>query len=136
MPEAKVGPIRATAGKLTIRFGLVGVEVGMTPLFENGREGGHRVCPEHHTRTGQKVVCKHDGHELQVSSCLTGFEVADKLVTFTEEELSALSKDAGTTISLDRWVSDGIDPIYFEQSYLIFPQPGNEEAFDMLAAVL
>jgi Ku protein len=128
---------RATSGKLTIRFGLVGVNIGLAPLIGEKSLRGSRICPEHNSRTNNKIVCQHGGEELKQGDCLTGYEYGQNVVTFEDSELDALGRTPDGTITLDRYVpEERISPTLYEKPLLMWADKGGEDGYDLLLHLL
>jgi DNA end-binding protein Ku len=128
---------RATSGKLTIRFGLVGVNIGLAPLIGEKAIRCTRICPEHTSRTNNKIVCQHGGEELKQGDCLTGYEYGNNLVTFEDSELDALGRTRDGSITLDRYVpEERISPTLYEKPLLMWADQGGEEGYDLLLHLL
>lgn len=128
---------RATSGKLSLRFGLVSVNVGLARLLGDTAISGTRICRDHGTRTNTKVVCQKGGEELKIAECLHGYEYGEKLVTFETSELDALGKTSDGTIKLERYVpEERISPTLYEKPLLMWADKGGEDGYDLLLHLL
>lgn len=69
---------------------------------------------------------------------LKGYEVApERFVTFTQKEVAAVKPKASTAIEIVSFAHlQEIDPIYFDASYYVLPQPPGEKAYSVLFTAL
>jgi DNA end-binding protein Ku len=115
--------LRASAGNRTLQFGLVTIDIAMSPLFDDLRKArpeSHLYCPEHHARVQQRWGCS-DGGEL-VEEPVYGFNFDESIIEMTKDELNQLKSEEDPTIQLTAFVTGFLDPMYFEKSYLIWPK--------------
>lgn len=74
--------------------------------------------------------------EVRHEDLLKGYEVEPgRYVTLTREELEALRPEPTRTIEIEEFVDlERIDPVYFERSYVLVPQPavGGERPYALL----
>ena len=75
-----------------------------------------------------------EGREIPRSAVGKAFEVEKgRFVTLDREELRALAPKTSTTMDLMEFVELGsIDPIYFETSYYVQPEPEGEKPYTLL----
>jgi DNA end-binding protein Ku len=130
--------------KLTVGFGLVQVPVAMKPLNETQRPiPGKTMCPEHGPNCSQVTVCSAGTpaeHVLEYADKATGYPHPDRageLVIVEKAVVKELEESRTGTAQIERAVpADSIDAAYFDKVFLVWPQPGAEAAYDVLAAVL
>jgi DNA end-binding protein Ku len=69
---------------------------------------------------------------------LKGFEFEDgRFVTIEDEELKALETRTGSQMEVLEFVPlQAVDPVYFEASYYVRPEPGGEKSFALLFTAL
>jgi DNA end-binding protein Ku len=81
-----------------------------------------------------KRVCPVDDEEVPYSEVVKGFEIApERYVVVTQEELSALEPPFTRTIDIEDFVEwDEIDPIYFDQPYVVVPNKGGARSYRLL----
>ena len=133
MPKSANEPaIRGTA--LTIAFGLVNVPVKIGPAAGAASTvpGGKFVCPCHGEAIVSTRCCATSGEEVKPE---TGFLYEGKLVTGINRNDYRAVKDG--SLKLEGVVDlEHLDPLYYEQTQLIWPQAGGEQAYDLLVAAL
>ena len=87
----------------------------------------------------RRVASRSDSAEiLDEKSVLKGFEFEkDRFITIDPEELKALEEKTATHMEILEFVKlQDVDPIYFETSYYIRPDPGGEKPFALLFEAL
>ena len=130
--------------KLTIGFGLVNVPLTMRLIREPKRSvSGRMLCPTHLQpittayRCGES--CDHE-HLLGRGEAVTGYARPDDPASFVvldDGVLDEIAEERTGTASIERVCPvNEIDPIYFTKPYLLDPQKGGEQGFDLLATVL
>jgi DNA end-binding protein Ku len=64
--------------------------------------------------------------EVPWEEVVKGFEIEPgKVVTVTPDELASVAPQRSDTLEVEQFVSlDAIDPVYFDKSYYLAPQPG------------
>src|SRR5215471_1703252 len=143
MAEKKGLPIPSHGKKLTIGFGMVNVAVAMKSLTENSSAvPGKGLCPEHKVALNSVSLCspgtEHE-HVVAYADKLTAYPHPDDghLVVVDAEVVKALAEASDGRGEIVRVVDAGeIDSAYTDKAFLVYPQPGNEQAFDLLAAIL
>ena len=138
---ANAVPLRGR--KLTVSFGLVNVPVRYKPLTETERPvPGKLMCPEHGPTINSKLVCSvgtDEEHMLERDEAKRGFPHPEKggYVVVEKEKLKELEEARDGIGLISKIVPlDEIDPAYFEKAYLLWPEPGGEQGFDLLSAYL
>jgi DNA end-binding protein Ku len=122
----------------SISFGLLNVPVKLysavskqTVRFRELREGDG-------SRVKHKRVAESDGKEVPYEKIVKGYEYApDQYVVLTKDELSDLEPQRSRAIEIQDFVDlDDIDPIYFEQPYLLGPDKGAARAYALLVQAM
>jgi DNA end-binding protein Ku len=74
------------------------------------------------------------GRPVAVDDVVKGFEFEpDRYVTVTATELESLAPERTRTIDVEQFVRAGdVDPIYFDTSYYLVPDPANVRSFAVL----
>jgi DNA end-binding protein Ku len=136
MPSKAKYPAPARGTGLTISVGLVNVPVKIAPLIRSTAVGGRRVCSCHHEPVKQQNHCTVSGDVAE--GIETGFEYEGRMVTGVDRSDFKSSRDG--QLKLTGFVDIGsIDPLYFEKSYVVWPQDENDTvvaAHDLLARLL
>lgn len=119
---------------LTLSLGLVNVGVKYAPLVVEQRTKGHYVDPDGHGPVKQVYVSEKTG---EVVKPVTAYDHASGLVVLDPEDRKALESERDKRLELKALVDlDSIDPLYFAQTYLLYPQKGQEAGYDLLCSVL
>jgi DNA end-binding protein Ku len=79
-----------------------------------------------------------DGRVVTREEQTKGYEFSkDQYVTFTDEELQALSEKASPSIEITEFVPlTEVDPIYFEKAYYLGPDQSGQRAYRLLATAM
>jgi DNA end-binding protein Ku len=104
---------------------------------------GKLVCPQHGPNLAQRYLCcegTKQEHLLGQGEQVTAYEHPDKqgeYVVVDEGVLADIAEERSGQVEVEKIVEVAtIDPIYFDKSYLCWPQSGGEQAFDLFAGVL
>jgi DNA end-binding protein Ku len=122
-----------------ISFGLVSIPIKMFTTADHSADIRFNMLdPEHKVRLKQQYVSSKDGRVVERKDTIKGYEFAKgQFVTFTDEELQALSQKASPNIEITEFVPlSQVDPIFFEKSYYLGPESGGERAYRLLAAAM
>src|SRR6266540_3896161 len=124
-----------TIWKGAISFGLVTIPVRVYGATEEKSLRFHQLHQPDSGRIRYKRVCSVDGEEVEYSEIVKGYEYEkDHYVTLTEEELDSLPVASAKAIEIERFVdADQIDPIFFQKSYYLVPEPTGLKAYQLLA---
>lgn len=82
----------------------------------------------------RRVATDNAGGQIAQSAVVKGYEVGkDQFVTLDREELKALVPKTTTTMELVEFVTlASVDPLYFETSYYVQPEPVGEKPYALL----
>lgn len=118
----------------SLSFGLVNIPVKLYSAISPKDIRFHLLHAADGVRIQQKRVCPADGKEVSYENLVKGYEIAPgQYVVVRPEELEALDPKATHTIDIADFVSlPEIDPIHFEHSYYVVPNPGAEKAYTLL----
>lgn len=118
---------------LNISFGLVNVGVGIAPMMGESTTSAKLLDPVKKLPVKQRYQSE-DGDLYGVAECVKGYEYGGEFVVMEDADLKGLEVLSDGAIKLTACVSAGeIDPAYFEKSYLLWPKPGFEQAYDLLS---
>lgn len=127
-----------TVWKGAISFGLVNIPIKMYASIDEKNikfKYLHGVC-----RTPVKMVrmCPHCNVEVSWEDVVRGYEHEDgSFVIIEKEELNSLTKDQSRVIEILDFVElHEIDPIYFNKTYFLGAQDGNNKAYALLRIAL
>jgi len=118
----------------TLTFGLVSVPVKLYSAVVHRSVHFHQLHAADHARIYTKRICPVDEEEVPYEDIVKGYEIApERYVVVEPEELAALEPAFTRTIDIEDFVDlDDIDPIYFEQPYLIVPDKGGARSYLLL----
>lgn len=115
-----------TMFKGTISFGLVNIPIKMFTATEDKDirfRSLHKKC---HTPIKYQKTCPVCKEEIQQKDIVKGFEYeSGKFVIITSDDMDSAQTDAqARTIEIIDFISlNEVDPIYFDKTYYIAPQP-------------
>jgi len=123
-----------TIWKGAISFGLVSIPIRVFGATEEKSLRFHQLHAPDGGRIRYQRVCASDGEEVDYGDIVKGYEYEkDHYVTLTDEELDALPVPTARAIEIERFVdADQIDPIYFQKSYYLVPEPTGLKAYQLL----
>jgi non-homologous end joining protein Ku len=114
-------------------------QVGLAPVrSDRNGPGSHFVCEEHKKQLKQTWRCDHDPENPHyVESPARGWDYGDQLVVLADDVLKEIESETDTSVSLTH-VVDSMDPIWFDQAYLLWPVDDSPSGgpYDLLARVL
>ena len=123
------------SGSITI--GLINVPVRLYTMVRD-RSFSFRLL---HRADGQPLrydrVCSRDGVVIPWADTVKGYEVRKgEFLIFEPDELKAAMPESDRKIRIDKFIFYiSLDPVYFENSYLLVPDR-SEEAYSLLLAAL
>ncbi len=121
-----------------ISFGLVSVPVSLYSTFQERPISFNMLCKTCLGPLKYKRWCERCGKEVPWQDVLKGYKLAkEEYVVITEEDLESIPLPTARKILVQEFVSaGGIDPLYFDKSYLILPDRGGEHAFYLLLGAM
>jgi len=127
-------PTPARGSKLTVSFGLVNVGVKYAPLISGEKRlAGKYLDPD----TLGPVTQQYVNDKGEVVKPTTGYPHGDGFVVPNPEDVKALELERDSKLECQALVDPGtVNPVYLEKSYVVWPEKGQEAAYDLLCAVL
>ncbi|MGH2817292.1 MAG: Ku protein [Actinomycetota bacterium] len=124
--------------KGAITFGLISIPVRLHSAVQEKSLKFHLLHDEDSGRIKYQRVCSKCGKEVTWDDQVRGYEVSkDTYVTFTDEELEAVDVESIRAIDVVSFVPlESIDPIYFNKTYYVAPEPSGLKAYRLLAGAL
>ena len=124
--------------KGAITFGLISIPVR---LYSAVSEKGLKFLLLHDEDGGRvkyKRECSKCGKEVTWDDIVKGYEYSkDHYVQFTDEELDSVELDSVRAIDVHSFVPlADIDPIYFNKTYYVAPEPSGLKAYKLLQEAL
>ncbi len=124
--------------KGAITFGLISIPVRLYSAVSEKGLKFHLLHEEDGGRIKYKRECAKCGKEVGWDDIVKGYEYSkDHYVQFTEEELDAVDVDSIRAIDVVAFVPlESIDPIYFNKTYYVAPEPSGLKAYRLLQEAL
>jgi DNA end-binding protein Ku len=124
----------ATVWKGYITFGLISIPVRLFSAARDERIEFHQMHEVCHTRLKQQLYCPHCKRVVERSEIIKGYEVAkNRYVFVTDEEIKAVAPPSSDAMEIVEVVKlTDVDPIYFESSYYVVPEPAGSKAYFLL----
>jgi DNA end-binding protein Ku len=121
-----------------VSFGLVSIGVKLYSATEDHDIRFHQVHVTDGGRIKYKRVCSIDGEEVEYSDIAKGYELPDgQLVILTDEDFEQLPLASRREIEVVEFVEQGdIDPIHFEKTYYLEPDPAAVRPYVLLRDAL
>jgi DNA end-binding protein Ku len=117
-----------------LSFGLVNVPVKLYTAVQQKDVRFHLLHVKDGGRIHMKRYCGAEDREVPLEEIVKGYELSkDRYVALTPEELSALDPQKSRAIEIKDFVAlSEIDPIYFETTYYLVPDPPAAKAYRLL----
>jgi DNA end-binding protein Ku len=124
--------------KGSISFGLVSIAVKVYSATEEKDIAFHQVHRDDGGRIKYKRICSIDGEEVPYNDIAKGFELPDgDMVVLTDDDLAELPLTSSREIDVLQFVPlEQVDPIYFNKSYYLEPDPRAAKAYVLLRDTL
>ena len=124
--------------KGAITFGLISIPVRLYSAVSEKGLKFHLLHEEDGGRIKYQRTCAKCGKEVSWDDITKGYEYSkDHYVMFTEEELDSLDVDSVRAIDVVAFVPlESIDPIYFNKTYYVAPEPSGVKAYKLLSEAL
>ena len=124
--------------KGAISFGLVTIPVKLYTATEQRDVSFRQVHAKDGGRIHFRRVCSLDGEEVPFADVAKGYELPDgEMVVLTDEDLSHLPLPSARSIEvLNFSPADQVDPILWNRSYYVEPEPAGTRAYVLLREAL
>jgi DNA end-binding protein Ku len=124
--------------KGAISFGLVSIPVRLYVATESKNVPSRQIHVSDGGRVQYKRVCALDGAEVPYEEVGTGYETASgETVVLSDGDLAMLPSGSVRSIDVASFLPvDSIDPIYFDRSYYVEPEPQATKAYLLLRDAL
>ncbi len=118
----------------TLTFGLVSVPVKLYSAVTHRSVTFHQLHRADHARIYTKRICPVDEQEVPFEDIVKGYEIApERYVVIEPEEFAAIEPAFTRTIDIEDFVQlEDIDPIYFDQPYIVVPNKGGARSYRLL----
>jgi DNA end-binding protein Ku len=124
--------------KGAISFGLVTIPVKLYTATEQRDVSFRQVHVKDGGRIHFRRVCSLDGEEVPFADVAKGYELPDgEMVVLTDEDLAHLPLPSARSIEvLNFSPADQVDPILWNRSYYVEPEPAGTRAYILLREAL
>jgi DNA end-binding protein Ku len=118
----------------SLTFGLVSIPVRLFPATSSKSVSFHLLHAKDQSRIQQKIYCPKEDKIVDRSELVRGYEIEkDRYVIFTDEELKKLEAQADRSVEISEFIpASEVDPVYFENSYLLGCEPTSAKAYHLL----
>ncbi len=122
----------------TITFGLVSIPVKLyaaTTSHDISFNLLHKTCKN---RINLQNYCSHCETVVERSELVKGYQYEkNQYVVIEDSDLEAIRPDSSSNLDIVQFIDVGeVDPIYYERSYYLGPDKGNEKTFALLTAAM
>lgn len=120
--------------KSAISVGLLHIPVSLQKSTRDVSISFNQLCKDTGERIKYKKICPSCNKEVTTADIIKGYEFEkDRYVSFTQEELDKIKTKRDKTIHILHFAKmSEIDHIYYEKNYYAVPQPGAENAYELL----
>ncbi len=121
-----------------ISFGLITIPVRLFPAVRKKGISFNQLDSQSGSRIKQKRVSAETGEEVPYENIVKGYEITKgNYVIISEEDLSALDPKKSRTIDIQEFVSLAeIDPVFFDNAYVIAPDELSAKAYAVLTQAM
>jgi DNA end-binding protein Ku len=122
----------------SISFGLVSIPVQLYNAVSRKSVRFNQLDSRNDSRIKHRKVNAENGEEVPDDVIVKGYEVSkNNYVLIDEDELAALDPEGQRTIDIEEFVDlDDIDPVYFDSSYVLGPDPATVKPYALLARAM
>ena len=124
--------------KGAVSFGLVSVPVKLYAATESHDISFRQVHAKDGGRIRYQRVCSIDGEEVEYADIAKGYETEDgEMVILTDDDMAELPSTSSREIAVEKFVPrEQIDPMWFEKSYYLEPDPAAAKPYALLREAL
>jgi DNA end-binding protein Ku len=129
--------VAATVWKGFLTFGLVSVPIRLFTSARSERISFNQL----HKECGslrQPLFCPTCNRMVERTEVIKGYEhEKDQYVLVSEEEVEKIAPPSSSAMEILEFVPlTDVDPIYYENSYLVVPEPPGRRAYDLIVKTL
>ncbi|MHB2020952.1 MAG: non-homologous end joining protein Ku [Candidatus Xenobia bacterium] len=128
----------ATVWKGYLTFGLISVPVHLAAGARAETISFHLIHESCGSRIQMHTFCPTHDRDVPRAELIKGHEVEDGRYVFVDqEELQKIAPASSKMMEVLEFVKlEEVDPIYFDMSYYVLPDPAGEKAYYLLAAAM
>ena len=121
-----------------ISFGLISIPVRLFPAVRRQGVSFKQLDGQTGSRVKQKRVNADTGEEVAYDEIVKGYEITkDNYVIVNDQELSSLDPKKSRTIDISEFVHlSEIDPIFFDNAYVVAPAELSAKAYRVLTQAM
>jgi DNA end-binding protein Ku len=121
-----------------LTFGLVSIPVRLFSAARSERISLNQIHSVCNSRIRMPLFCPTCDRQVERSEIVKGYEYAkDQYVLFKEDELDNIEPDSSRSMEIMEFVKlEEIDPLYFDASYYVTPEPEGKKAYHLLQKAL
>ncbi len=122
----------------SISFGLVNIPVQLFNAVSRKSVRFNQIDSRNNARIRNRKVNAESGDDVPDEVIVKGYELSKgNYVLVSEDELAALDPESQRTIDIEEFVDlADIDPVYFDASYHLSPDPATVKAYALLARTM
>ncbi|HEX3648225.1 MAG TPA: Ku protein [Pseudonocardiaceae bacterium] len=122
----------------TITFGPAAIPVKAYSATEERGTGLHQLHAQDGGRIRLRRVCEIDGADVPFDELARGVELPDgDVVVLTHEDMAGLPATAAHTVEVRSFTPlEQIDPLYYNRSYFLAPDPAGAKPYVLLGDAL
>ena len=122
----------------SISFGLVNIPVQLFNAVSRKSVRFNQIDSRNNARIRNKKVNAENGDDVPDEVIVKGYELSKgNYVLVSEDELAALDPESQRTIDIEEFVDlADIDPVYFDATYHLSPDPATVNAYALLARTM
>jgi len=128
----------ATVWKGYISFGLVSIPVRLYSGARADTVHFHLLHDKDKSRIHEVMYCNEEDKPVERSELVKGFETQKgSYVVITPDEIKKVTPPTASVMEIQEFVkSEEIDPVYFETSYYVAPEPNGQKPYALLLEAL
>jgi DNA end-binding protein Ku len=126
------------AWKGHITFGLISIPVRLYTAARKHPFALHQIHKECMTRIRQPLFCPTCNRRVDRSEIIKGYEYEkDQYALIEKEEIARIAPPSEKTMEIQEVVKlSEVDPLFFDASYLVVPEPAGRKAYRLLLKTL
>lgn len=124
----------ASVWKGNVSFGLVSFPVRLTVAARPESVHFHLLHKKDESRVKEVWYCEKENRPVERSELVKGYEYAKgRYVVIPDEDLKKIAPPTASTMEIVQFVTSAeVDPLYFEHSYYVSPEPSGVKPYRLL----
>jgi DNA end-binding protein Ku len=127
-----------TVWKGQLAFGLVSFPVRLSSAARSDSISFNQLHKTDHSRVKQVLYCQAEDQPIARTDIVKGFEYEkDRYVVIDDEDIKKVAPSTAKVMEILEFVKvEEVDPVYFESSYYMAPEPAGEKPYALLFETL